>query len=400
FEGELVAPDRLRIPWTQIDRTIELTRCSPSEAAAFFPRPASTYVYRRPPAMNDGWDTANAADAGLDEAVLARLVQRLIDADPAARRPSLIHSLLVARHGKLVLEEYFFGFDRDTLHDTRSAGKTFASVMLGATNALTPETPLFSVMKGSFANPDPRKERITIGQLLTHTSGLACDDNDEESPGNEDTMQSQKAQPDWVRYALDLPMAHDPGSRYAYCSAGIHLVGAALSVATKTWLPELFDRTIARPLEFGPYAWNLMPNGEGYQGGGAFLRPRDLLKVGQTYLDGGVWRGRRVVSEDWVERSTAKQIAITPTTTGLSPEAFSNSYNEADDGFAWHLYQLKSGDRTFAEYEAAGNGGQLLMVVPERDLVVVITAGLYGQGGIWNRFRHQIVAGEILPATR
>ena len=83
--------------------------------------------------------------------------------------------------------------------------------------------------------------------------------------------------------------------RYAYCSANINLVGGALTAATRTWLPEFFERTVARPLQFGRYHWNLMPNGEGYLGGGAFLRPRDLLKVGQAYLDGGVWHGRRIV---------------------------------------------------------------------------------------------------------
>jgi len=135
-------------------------------------------------------------------------------------------------------------------------------------------------------------------------------------------MQSQTAQPDWWKYTLDLPMAHDPGATYAYCSAGINLIGGALTAVTHTWLPEYFDRTVARPLGFGPYYWNLMPSGEGYLGGGAFIRPRDLLKVGQAYLDGGVWRGRRIVPASWVKDSTMSRVKVSPATTGLTREQF------------------------------------------------------------------------------
>jgi CubicO group peptidase (beta-lactamase class C family) len=400
------SPERLQLFWPDLGRVLELTRRTPSQAAAFFPRPPgeTKYVYRKPSATGDGWATARARDVGMDEAMLTSLVQRLIDADPAIRRPALIHSLLVAHHGKLVLEEYFFGFNRDQPHDLRSAGKTFASVMLGAAMRqgarLEPETPVYGLLasKGPFANPEPRKSQITLAHLMTHTSGLACDDNDNDSPGNENTMQGQVQQPDWWKYTLDLPMAHDPGSRYAYCSANMNLVGAALTTATRTWLPELFERTVAHPLQFGPYYWNLMPTNEGYLGGGAYVRPRDMLKLGQAYLDGGVWHGRRLVEASWVNLSTSPHVKVSPATTGLDASQFPNFYGEGEDGYAWHLNQLRYGERTYREYEANGNGGQILLVVPELDLTIVFTAGNYGQGGIWGRFRDQIVAREIIPA--
>lgn len=404
----LNAPEeqRLRVFWPDVGGQLELARREPSVAANFFPRPPGEpkYIYRKPPATGDGWETARAADAGMDEAMLERLVQRLIDADPAARRPGLIHSLLVAHHGKLVLEEYFFGFTGDQQHDTRSAGKTFASVMLGAAmrqgSSISPEMQVYDALAGMgpFANPDPRKSQITLAHLMTHTPGLACDDNDDSSPGQENRMQAQSQQPNWWKYTLDLPMAHDPGTRYAYCSANINLVGAALTTATRTWLPELFDRTVARPLEFGHYYWNLMPTGEGYLGGGAYLRPRDLLKVGQTYLNGGLWNGRRIVESSWVTASTAPRVKISPATTGLSPEEFPNYYGEGEDGYAWHLSQFRVGDRTYRGYAATGNGGQLLIVVPDFDLTVVFTGGNYGQGGIWGRWGSEIVPREIIPS--
>jgi CubicO group peptidase (beta-lactamase class C family) len=333
-------------------------------------------------------------------------VQKILDGDPASRAPALVHSMLIARHGKLVLEEYFFGFDRETPHDVRSAGKTFASVMLGAAMLrgvpISPESRIYQVFaqRGPFANPDPRKAHITLAHLMTHTSGLACNDNDESSPGNEDTMQAQTAQPDWWKFTLDLPMAHEPGTRYAYCSANMNLVGGALTVATQTWLPELFERAVARPLGFGRYHWVLARNEDGYLGGGAWIRPRDLLKVGQAYLDGGVWRGKRIVSAEWVKQSTLPRMHISPATTGLSPEEFGNSYGEADDGYAWHLGTLKVGERAYRTYAASGNGGQFLVVAPELDMVIVFTGGNYRQGGIWSRWPSELIGTEILPSIK
>jgi CubicO group peptidase (beta-lactamase class C family) len=398
-------PDRIRIFWPDVGSDLELARTSAEAARIYTPRPPgeAPYIYRTPDSQDDGWRTAPARDSGLDEAALASVVQSIIDGDPSARRPNLVHSVLVAHRGRLVLEEYFNGFTREAPHDIRSGGKTFASILLGAVMesgaAVSPETPVYQLLSGMgpFDNPDPRKARMTLAHMLTHTSGLDCDDNNEASLGNEG-MLWQQTNPNFWKYTLDLPMRHEPGERYAYCSANLNLMGAALTTASGQSMPELFDRVIAEPLQFGRYYWNVMPNGQGYLGGGAFIRPRDWLKVGQTFLDGGVWNGRRIVSEAWVERSTSPRIEINPTTTGLGEEAFSNAYVLGVDGYAWHRYQLTVGDRTVQDYEATGNGGQLLIIVPEYDLVVVFTGGNYMQGGVWNRWRQDFVAARIIPA--
>jgi CubicO group peptidase (beta-lactamase class C family) len=399
------APDRIELFWSDVNRLITLSRARPEEAAPFYPRPAgdAPYRYREPPATHDGWKTARAGSLGIDEALLARTVQKIIEVDPAGARPWLIHSMAIAYRGRLVLDEYFYGNDRDEPHDTRSAGKTFSSAMLGAVmmggTEISPQTRLYTLMApiGPFANPDPRKSQITLAHLMTHTSGLACDDNDDSSPGNEDAMQSQRQQPNWWKFTLDLPMAYEPGTHYAYCSANINLVGAALTAATGEWLPALFDRTVARPLQFGAYYWNLMPNGEGYLGGGAFVRPRDFLKLGQTYLDGGMWDGRRVVPPSWAADSVAPHARISPATTGREGDAFREVYWETDEGYVWHRLEVRSGEHHYPAYLANGNGGQLLIVVPQFDLVVMFTAGNYQQG-LWNRERDDIVGGMIIPA--
>jgi CubicO group peptidase (beta-lactamase class C family) len=104
------------------------------------------------------------------------------------------------------------------------------------------------------------------------------------------------------------------------------------------------------------------------------------------------------VEASWVNLSTSPHVKVSPATTGLDASQFPNFYGEGADGYAWHLNQLRSGERTYREYEANGNGGQILLVVPELDLTIVFTAGNYGQGGIWGRFRDQIVGREIIPA--
>jgi CubicO group peptidase (beta-lactamase class C family) len=358
-----------------------------------------------PSAAGDGWKVERAAALGVDEKALAAAVQRIVDFDPAAERTWPIHSLSVAYKGRLILDEYFYGYTAGQPHDTRSASKTFSSVVLGAIqrggSGLTPASKVYEVMAplGPFANPDPRKARITLGHLLTHSAGLACDDNAESSPGNEDMIESDRSQPGWTKRTLNLPMAYEPGEHYAYCSMNINLAGAMLSQSTGEWLPSLFDRTVARPLQFGRYHWNLQPTGAGYLGGGVFVRPRDFLKIGQAYLDGGVWNGRRIADASWVKDALSPHAHISPETTGVHGDAFLQNYYEVDEGFAWHMIGVRSGDNVYPAFDANGNGGQLLLVVPQYDLVVMFTAGGYGTG-LWNRERDEIVGKMIIPAIQ
>lgn len=372
---------------------IALTPRTRDQAVGFFPRtPASAgYVYRAPlPRPADGWATARARDVGLSEAKLAALVGTIESTDPIAKGAPAIHSLLVARRGKLVLEEYFAGFDATRLHDMRSASKTFTSVMLGAAMhdglQMGTDTHVYSSFPNteSLTAANPERARMTLGNLLTHSSGLACDDDDDASPGNEDKLQSQTTQPDWYRYTLELPMVHEPGTTYAYCSAGLNLAAGMIAHVTKTWLPRFFDRTIAQPLQIDHYALNLTPTGDMYGGGGVRMRPRDMLKFGQLYLDGGLWHGRRIVDASWVKTSTSHQI----------------TNENGSDGFAWHRFTLEANGHSYQEYEASGNGGQFIIVVPELDLTVVITAGNYGQYGIWRKFREELVPKYIMAAVK
>ena len=390
--------DRLLLPLLDGYPPFLLSRREERNSLGFFPRTPTTKSpsFMRPVARNDGWATASLKEVGIDERPLSDLVKGILSADPSNNALN-IQSLLIARHGKLVFEQYFYGFDQDRTHDMRSASKTFAPVLLGIArdrgagigpDALASE--IFSNDK-PFAHWDERKNHLTLAAIMSMTSGLACDDNDDSSPGNENNMQGQTAQPDWYKYTLDLPMTAEPGGKHAvYCSADLNLVGGAVSHLAHSWLPDLFDQYLARPLQFATFHMNLMPTGEGYMGGGLYLRPRDELKLGQLYLNGGMWNGHRVVSKQWVEESTTSHSEFDPQTEYDAPHEY---------GYGWHINQLKVGNRTFRAYSAGGNGGQIVMVLPELDLVVGFNGGSYGEFSKWYRWGLQLVPQYIIPAA-
>ncbi len=392
YARSIDAGERFTLLLPRTGMTMDFSRRSRNDAPGFYPQrtPAAVEALLRPAELDDGWQTATPAASGLDETLLRDMLNEIRAFEPDQLRAPYIHSLLIAHRGKLVFESYFHGFHRDRTHDSRSAGKTVASVLLGAAiqagAVASVDAPVYDYFGGvdAFANPDPRKARMTLRHLVTMSPGLDCDDGNYDSPGNEDIMQSQDAQPDWYQYTLDLPMRAEPGEADIYCSASINLLGGAISKATGQSLPRFFHERLAGPLQMGHYHMNLSPMERGYFGGGIRLRPRDFLKIGQLYLDGGTWNGRRIVSANWVRESAA---------------AHSSINTDDDYGYAWWRRTFEVGDRTLAAYQAAGNGGQMLFVIPELDLVVFFNAGNYNDGRTRGAFRDRYMQGAILPAA-
>lgn len=402
---EQVETGELLLAYDRFDEPILLRPATDTLAAGYYSRQDRDRSARpaSPPRLDDGWMVAAPEEVGFNPAALRELTAELANADPRNRRPRMIHSLLVARGGKLVFEEYFFGHDRETRHDVRSLGKVFGSVMIGAlqqqSHSIDAENrPIPDILQhaGQLID-DPRKADITLGHLMTFTSGLDCDANSD-SIGSETQMWEQQDEKDYWLYTAQLPMLHEPGVRYAYCSGSANLVGASLKAAGGASVYELFDRLIAKPLKFGSYHWALAPNGEGYLGGGAYMRPRDILKIGAMFAAGGVWNGRQVIEEGWVRESTTSKVEISAKTTGMTPEVFRNNYFGGSQAYIWRVDNVLVGERRYASYEASGNGGQLLVIVPELDLAVAFTGGNYRMGGIWGRWRNEIIGGHIIPA--
>jgi CubicO group peptidase (beta-lactamase class C family) len=387
--------------------TFRFVRVAANEPTNFYPSDMhSAYHYRAPVEDADGWSIDRASNAGMDDARLEGFVRLLATQTPTSASSPAIQAVLVARHGKLVLDEYFYGYGRDDVHDIRSAGKTLTTTLVGIAHTIEPSfatnTQVYEIFSGNYAgkNLDSRKKRMTIRDLVTMTSGYRCDDEDPNAPGNEEVMMAQTAQPDWTRYTLDVPMVSDPGGRHAvYCSADINLAGAAASRATATWMPALFDRFVAQPLDFQTYHWPLTPTGEGYGGGGPYLRPRDLLKIGQVYLANGKWKERQVVDPDWVHAATEEHSIFD---TGSEATLLGSERPAIGDvhgyGYGWHILTTNVDGKTYREFVATGNGGQIVAVVPDLDLVVGFASSNYNNGKTWWKFISDYVPNQIIAA--
>ncbi|HEX5041402.1 MAG TPA: serine hydrolase [Candidatus Polarisedimenticolaceae bacterium] len=352
-------------------------------------RQPQKYGYRAPPALDDGWPTSSLAAAEIDQPAVERAIQGILETPMDSADAPQYHAVLVARHGKLVLEEYFHGAHRDRLHNIRSAGKSVTSILVGAVMQagapLRLTSPVYQVMHdGAFPRDlDAGKRGMTLEHLLTMSSGYFCDDADAQAPGNEDRIwDAQEEHPDFYRFTLQLPLASPPGAKAVYCSMQANLALGMVGRAAKDSPLHLFDRLIARPMQLGTYAWPLDPAGNPYGGGGLNLLARDFLKFGQLMLDGGVWKGRRILSRDFAHRSLASHYRL----------------RRIAYGYLWWIEDLPYKDRTVRAFLALGNGGNNIVGIPELDLVVAIYGANYGSRTT-GRIR-EIVPRAILPAVR
>ena len=356
----------------------------------FYPRGRNPerYVYRPPLARDAGWGTGDVKDVDIDRAGVEKFIQLVIDTPIESMRTPMVEGVLVARHGKLVLEEYFYDEHRDKLHDTRSAAKSLTAVVVGAAMQagapLAPSTPVYQIMNGGqFPDGlDPQKRSMTLEHLLTMSSGFYCDDTDEKAPGNEDKILEQTEEPDYYRLALGLPMASAPGEKAVYCSINPHLALGVMAAATHEFALDTFDRLVAAPMKFGSYAWGLDPVGHPYGGGGVRLLPRDFMKLGQLMLDDGVWQGKRILSKDFVAASSSSLYHLRNVTYG----------------YYWWVIDYPYKNRTVRAYYAAGNGGQSVVVIDELDLVIAVYAANYAERAMFQVGAY--IPNYILPCVR
>lgn len=338
------------------------------------------------------WPSAEPRAVGLDPQVLAAL-----DADIAAGKYGYVDGMLVIRHGKLAYERYYqhdydraYGeeakrhatlvahdpsgpynyfnpwwhpyYRRGDLHTMQSVTKTVTSIVIGIarTRGEFPEleTPVLRFFDpAQVQNRDARKERITIRHLLTMTAGFEWnEDVPYADPSNSALV--MEASCDWVRYAIDRPMAHEPGAVFQYNSGATQLLSHVFRAATGRDIEEYAQRYLFTPLGIERYFWKRSPGGLVDTEGGLYLHPRDLAKIGYLFLKDGLWQAERVVAADWVRESVTPAIAV--------------NADGVQYGYKWWLYPYGA-DRSRLAWAGSGFGGQRPIVVPEHDLVIVFT---------------------------
>jgi len=294
-----------------------------------------------------GWRTCTPEEQGIDSAKLA-------DGLTAIRERGLnIHSLLIIRNGWVVLDASFYPYDGQALHDQASVTKSIMTTLIAISvdqGKLKLDDPVLSFFPGRrSANQDAVKERITVRHLASMSSGLDCT-----SANDEQTLHEMERTDDFVQFILGRKMVAEPGSRFVYCSPGMHLLSAILQKATGMTTLEFARKNLFEPLGIRNVIWPADPQGINHGWGDIRLHARDTAKIGFLWLNGGQWEGRQIVSKSWVEDSVKTQIK-----TG----------RDDDYGYGWWITGQEG------EYAAIGRGGQRIQVWPSINAMLVMTGG-------------------------
>lgn len=320
-----------------------------------------------------GWRVSTAEAQGMDSESLAQAF------DYIRQNQIPIHSLLIVRNGYVVLDAYFYPFQEGQVHDAASMTKSITSTLIGVaigehklSSVRQPVLALFP--ERNIGNRDSRKERMTIEHLLTMTSGLDCHVEHAEI-----TLRQMDQSEDRVQFMLDLPMRDEPGSKFEYCSGGMHLLSGIISQATGSSALEFARRELFQPLGIEDAIWPADPQGVSHGWGDLHLQPRDMAKIGYLWLHQGRWEGRQIVPAEWMQAAT---------------QAHSHpNFGSGEYGYGFWVYPK----RNPPEYEALGRGGQRVSILPGRNLVVVFTGGEFEPGDIGKFIGESIKSDHALP---
>lgn len=298
-----------------------------------------------------------------------------------------ITSIVVIKNGELLIEEYFNGATRNTLHDTRSVGKSFASALLGLAirdgyikNEQQTLRSFYNMKQ--YDHYDISKENITLKSLLTMTAPFEGSDMDDASPGHEEKMYPEK---NWVNFALGLPL--DSGKvktpRWDYFTAGVVILGDVIHKSVPGGLEKYASKNLFKPLGIKQIKWQYTPQKVANTAGSLQLRAIDLAKFGQLYQQQGKWKNRQILPASWVEKSLTQQAVI--------------SDDEAYGYLFWNKTYHEPA-RAYEVYYASGNGGNRVIIFKDQPIVMVITSTAFNTP-YGHRQTDKIVEDYLLPAV-
>jgi CubicO group peptidase (beta-lactamase class C family) len=284
------------------------------------------------------------------------------------------HSVIISIKGEVIYEKYFDGYNSKIPHDTRSALKSISSAVVG----IAKDQSLFKNVEQSIFNflpkhYQPQKEslkfKIDIKSLLTMSSGLDAIDYgigaNPKSTAREDRYQMTK---DWTESILNAPMIYAPNTKANYGSANPYLLGVAIDSMVTEPLELFINQNLFERLGISNYILQTDLTGRPYFGGGMYLTPIDMVKFGELYLNKGRLNGKKVLSENWVENSFKNYRVL------------ENTVDKNGYGYLWWHNDYSFKGTYIKSTEARGAGGQYIFVLPQLDMVVVITSGNYVNG--------------------
>jgi CubicO group peptidase (beta-lactamase class C family) len=378
--------------------TLALIAPAPALAQA----PASRYEV--PAVRDDGWKTGNADALGVDSTKLANLTTTL------RAWPEIgVHAVLIERHGQLIYEEYFDGFDEkwgtslgkvsmtaETKHDLRSVTKSVVSALVGIAHGegaiKSLDEPLVKWFPEYPELDTPERRRVTLAHVLTMSSGFEWnEDVPYSNPLNDEIQMTRNDKP--LLYALSRKFVVDPGADFNYNGGLTQVMAAVVVRATKSSLQDYARTKLFAPLGITDFEWVGDLAGMPSAASGLRLRARDLAKFGSLYLHGGKWNGKQVIPSDWVDQSTRRHFRF-PAGTG------SNAGVESGYGYFWWYSCYPSPAGLIEARTAAGNGQQRIYVLPGLDMVVTIFSGRYNDRGAGGALGTRILREHVLPAVK
>ncbi len=322
-----------------------------------------SYKYSVPRKLDDDWDTSSFKVQGIDESKIESMMDAILN-----ETYSKIHSVLVVKKGKLIVEEYFYSFNQNNKHGIHSDTKSFTSALIGIAIDQGHIVDLNIKLSDYFEEyaelfQDEDKSKIDLKHLLTMTGGFAWDETSFSFMDPRNSHVAMNNDDNQIRYILERPMQYQPGETFRYNSALSIVLGEIIRRTTSHKADKFAEKYLFGPLGISDYIWSSYPNGTVQTGGGLRMIPRDMAKFGYLFLSGGIWKGKRIISEKWIDESTKEHVNL--------------SY--LGYGYQWWrrtFFDIKT-NTTIKSFFAWGYGGQYIFVLPELDAVIVFTGGNY-----------------------
>ena len=346
----------------------------------------NSYVYHIPETTSDGWETESLGNTGLDEEFFINMMNELRGLTNHG-----IHSILVAKNNKLVFEEYFSGkdlytpymaFNRETTHCLCSITKSFTSALTGIAIDQGFIQGVDQKISDYFIDYDSLftegKNQISIYNLLTMTSGFDWEENAYPFTDPRNDLGQFNQSPNPIQYILSKNVGSEPGSTFNYNGGAVNLLGELIHRAVSLDIKAFARMNLFEPLGITDYSWFTLANHITYVSGDLHIRPRDMLKFGQLFLDKGIWKDNQIISEEWIRASHQYHV--------------SNFY-----GYLWWLNSYNVGTRRISMYYAGGWGGQFIFIIEQLKMVVVFTGGNFNTDGDTPVFSRML--NYILPSA-
>ncbi len=344
----------------------------------------SEYRYQVPLETDDGWATSSLREESVDPHKISELMRNILNGNEEGKN---VHSVLLVKNGKLVLDEYFYGNHRNGLHPIASDTKSVTSILVG----IAVDRKLIHDLNQMLYEIFPeytgtqwidQKYRITLKHALTMTGGLDWDEWTHPYWDARNSSFKMERSDSWIEYILDRETKESPGKTFTYNSGLSILLGEIIRKSTGMYADKFAEKYLFGPLGISEYVWYRHADGTIQTGGGLLLKPRDMAKIGYMMLKNGNWEGKQIVSQKWAQESTKALV----------------SANRYGYGYQWWRGKTIANNQIIDSYWAWGLGGQFIFVFPAMDLVVVFNGKVWKNPGNSKRAFNMLTQ-YIIPAV-